>query len=265
MSAPTSARLHVATYNIHKGFSQFNSRMMVHELRGRLRTLGPDVVFLQEVQGLHLKHADRYDDWPESPQHEFLAQDVWGASAYGQNVMYDHGHHGNAILSRHPIVSSVNHDVTDLRFERRGMLHCELNVPGMSVVVHCVCVHLSLFAVSRARQMTGLVDRLAQWAPGNSPLVIAGDFNDWRNRGDTLLADRLGLTEVFAGERGLPARSFPVRKPTLRLDRIYVRGFSVESTQIHAGVEWSKISDHAALSAVLVPTPPQPAARRHEA
>ena len=147
----------------------------------------------------------------------------------------------------------MNHDVTDLRFERRGMLHCELRVPGVALPLHCVCVHLSLFAVSRARQMDGLVDRLAHWAPGDSPLVIAGDFNDWRNRGDRLLADRLGLTEVFAGARGKPARSFPVGAPTLRLDRIYVRGFAVESTQVHAGPPWSKISDHAALSAVLSP------------
>jgi endonuclease/exonuclease/phosphatase family metal-dependent hydrolase len=43
--------------------------------------------------------------------------------------------------------------------------------------------------------------------------------------------------------------------PILRLDRIYVRGFAVESTQVHFGHPWSAISDHAALSAVLaVPT-----------
>ena len=39
--------LHITTYNIHKGFSQFNRRMMVHELRERLRGLNPDIVFLQ--------------------------------------------------------------------------------------------------------------------------------------------------------------------------------------------------------------------------
>ena len=97
MPLPPAPRLHVATYNIHKGFSQFNTRMMVHELRGGLRTLAPDIVFLQEVQGLNHKHADRIHGWPATPQHEFLAQDVWGASAYGQNVVYDHGHHGHAI------------------------------------------------------------------------------------------------------------------------------------------------------------------------
>ena len=89
----TQSALHITTYNIHKGFSQFNRRMMVHELRERLRGLNPDIVFLQEVQGLHLGHAENHDDWPDSPQHEFLAEDVWEASAYGRNMLYDHGHH----------------------------------------------------------------------------------------------------------------------------------------------------------------------------
>lgn len=239
--------------NIHKGFSQFNARMIVHELRERLHTVAPDIVFLQEVQGLHTKHAARHHNWPEGSQHEFLAEGMWKASAYGKNVMYDHGHHGNAILSRFHILSAENRDVTDLWFEKRGMLHCEVEVPRMAQPVHCVCVHLSLFASSRARQMSGLVDRLAELAPGDSPLIIAGDFNDWRNRGDQLLAERLGAREVFAGAEGDPARSFPAWAPTLRLDRVYVRGFEVDSAEVHADADWARLSDHAALSAVLTP------------
>ena len=94
-----TAPLRVTTYNIHKGFSQFNRTLAVHELRDRLRLLDADIVFLQEVQGQHLGHARRHEHWPAQPQHEFLAEDVW-QSAYGKNVAYDHGHHGNAILSR---------------------------------------------------------------------------------------------------------------------------------------------------------------------
>ncbi len=148
-----TAPLHVATYNIHKGFSQFNQRMVVHELRERLRELTPDIVFLQEVQGMHLIHAERHDDWPDAPQHEFLAEDVWHATAYGRNVIYDHGHHGNAILSRYPILASHNQDVTHMRFEKRGILHCAVDVPQLGRQLHCVCVHLSLFGRSRRRQM----------------------------------------------------------------------------------------------------------------
>ena len=36
-----------------------------------------------------------------------------------------------------------------------------------------------------------------------------------------------------------------------RLDRIYVRGFDIKRTEVHHGLPWSKISDHAALSAHL--------------
>ncbi|MDK9725891.1 MAG: endonuclease/exonuclease/phosphatase family protein [Sterolibacteriaceae bacterium MAG5] len=247
--------LHIATYNIHKGFSQFNRRMVVHELRDRLRALDADLVFLQEVQGLHLGHAEKHEDWPEEPQHEFLAEDFWHSTAYGRNVMYDHGHHGNAILSRFPIIAHHNQDVTHMRFERRGMLHCALDVPGLARQLHCVCVHLSLFGRSRRRQLDALATRLEAIVPADAPLIVAGDFNDWRNRAHDLLAERLGMMEVFAGVAGRPPRSFPSSLPVLRLDRIYVRGFGIESAQVHFGAPWSGISDHAALSASLVPVP----------
>jgi len=247
-------RLHIVTYNIHKGFSQFNQRMMVHELRKQLRSLAPDIVCLQEVQGMHDRHARRIDGWPEEAQQDFLAADFWHATAYGRNVIYDHGHHGNAILSRFPIQHWHNQDVTHLRFERRGLLHCIIDVPGWSVPLHCVCVHLSLFARSRRRQMDALAGYLENVTDAQTPLIIAGDFNDWRNEADKLLAGRLGLTEVFGGLGGFggsPGRSYPAKLPLLRLDRIYVRGFAVKQATVHLEDPWSKISDHAALSSHL--------------
>jgi len=246
----TKPALHVTTFNIHKGFSQFNRRMMVHELRERLRHLNPDIVFLQEVQGLHLGHAENHHDWPSEPQHEFLAEDVWHAAAYGHNMVYDHGHHGNAILSRFPILHSHNQDVTHLQFEKRGLLHCQIELPG-GQPAHCVCVHLSLFGYSRRRQMTALADYLDRMADITAPLIIAGDFNDWNNRASQHLTQRLGLTEVFSGRNGAPCRSFPAALPMFRLDRIYVRGFKIHRTEVHHGYPWSAISDHAALSAHL--------------
>lgn len=242
--------LHIVTYNIHKGFSQFNRRMMVHELRERLRQLNPDLVFLQEVQGLHLGHAERHADWPGNPQHEFLAADIWQA-AYGRNMIYDHGHHGNAILSRYPILHSHNQDVTHLQFEKRGLLHCRIALPDGGTV-HCVCVHLSLFGHSRRRQMDALADYLDRLDSRDAPLIVAGDFNDWRNHAGEHLARRLGLREVFSQHPGSrPVRSFPAAMPMFRLDRIYVRGFAVRETRVHHGPPWSALSDHAALSALL--------------
>jgi endonuclease/exonuclease/phosphatase family metal-dependent hydrolase len=37
----------------------------------------------------------------------------------------------------------------------------------------------------------------------------------------------------------------------LHLDRIYVRGFRVKLAHVHRGQDWARISDHAALSALL--------------
>ena len=251
MSTVKTRGLRIVTYNIHKGFSQFNRYMMLHELREQLRLLDADIVFLQEVQGEHSLHAERIDNWPAAPQHDFLAADVWQATAYACNVVYDHGHHGNAILSRFPIGNSFNQDVTHLRFERRGLLHCRIDVPEWQTSVHCVCVHLSLFARSRRRQMDALATYLEGVAGTDSPLIIAGDFNDWRNHADEHLLGPLGLSEVFTTLRGRPARSFPSTLPVLRLDRIYVRGFAIDKAEVHYGPPWSRISDHAALTAHL--------------
>lgn len=246
-----SQPLHITTYNIHKGFSQFNRQMMVHELRKRLRELNPDIVFLQEVQGLHLGHAGNHDNWPRIPQHEFLAEETWQDAAYGCNMIYDHGHHGNAILSRFPILHSHNQDVTHLHFEKRGMLHCQIEIPK-GPVAHCVCVHLSLFGYSRRKQISALAAYLDELTDPTAPLIVAGDFNDWRNHVGDQLSRSLGLREVFSNHRGTPVRSFPASLPMFRLDRIYIRGFDVSHTEVHHGPPWSGISDHAALSAHLM-------------
>lgn len=246
----TRPRLSIVTYNIHKGFSQFNRRMMIHELRERLRTLDPDIVFLQEVQGLHRGHSSDYEDWPGTPQHEFLAEDVW-ETAYGMNAVYAHGHHGNAILSRFPITFTQNQDISELAFERRGLLHCALAVPQFDQPLHCVCVHLGLTATARRRQLDALAERMERYAAAGAPLIVAGDFNDWHRRASDYLNRELGLYEVFERAEGRPARSYPAQLPMLTLDRIYVRDMDVEAVQRHVGAPWSKLSDHVALAAKL--------------
>lgn len=244
-----TSRLCVCSYNIHKGFSQLNRRMVIHELRERLRELDPDVALLQEVQGLHLKHGLRHANWPAQPQHEFLAGSGLHA-AYGGNAAYDHGHHGNAILSRYPILRSSNHDVTQHRLERRGILHCEIALPG-APVVHCLCAHLSLTEGQRRRQLIALAAYIEKVIPSRAPLILAGDFNDWRQTASDWLAARLGLKEAFVELHGQAARSFPSRMPVLSLDRVYLRGLQPLTARVLWGAQWSGLSDHAPLAVEL--------------
>lgn len=240
--------LRIATYNIHKGFSNFNRRMILHDVRERLRMLDADLIFLQEVQGSNEVHGLHHTLWT-APQHEYLADSVWSDTAYGKNSVYEEGHHGNAILSRFPIANWENEDVSAHPLERRGLLHCELDVPGWDKRLHCICVHLGLFSRWRAQQARALCDRIDRMVPHDAPLVIAGDFNDWQQRLSNLLRERLDVHEVFEATRGRPARSFPAGLPLLSLDRIYVRGLRVKSARLMQGKAWSKLSDHAALSA----------------
>lgn len=240
--------LTAATYNIHKGLSHFNRRMVLHELRERLHELNSDILFLQEVQGDRLNGMRRQFYLPTQPQHEFLAEKLWPHLAYGKNAVYEHGHHGNAILSRYPILSWDNLDVSAHRFESRGLLHCEIALPGVAQHLHCICVHFGLFKWGRGLQFSALAERVRQHVPDDAPLIIAGDFNDWRDHARRLLAHEIHLHEVFDASRGRLARSYPAGLPMLRMDRIYVRGFDIRHSEVHA---WRKISDHVALCATL--------------
>ncbi len=240
--------LRVVTLNIHKGLSLFNRRMVIHELREGLRKIDADLVFLQEVQGLHARNALRFGAWPESAQHEFLAGEDW-QHAYGRNAVYEYGHHGNAILSRFPIVSTDNHDVSNHRFERRGLLHCRIAVPGLATPMDCACAHLSLDEKGRRRQIDAFGLHLT--SPAHTPMIVAGDFNDWRHSASAAMARHLDLQDVSVIHHGRPARTFPSIMPVLRLDRIYVRGFRVVDAQVHRGPPWSLLSDHLAVSAEL--------------
>ena len=250
--------LTLATYNIHKGLSPLNRKLVIHDVREKLHALDADIVFLQEVQGGHSKNEAKFEDWPELTQHEHIAEGRYHDIVYGVNAQNQHSDHGNAILSAYPVVNWTNRDVSHHRFEARGHLLARIDVPGWDVPLTCVCVHLGLFQQSRTMQIDKLTEFLAHSAPGDAPLVVAGDFNDWRSkRGgiSTALKRDLGLREVFEETQGKPAKTFPAIFPMLTLDRIYVRGVNIEEVlRLHGaidGVKWRGLSDHIGLAVRL--------------
>jgi endonuclease/exonuclease/phosphatase family metal-dependent hydrolase len=235
------------TLNVHKGFSLFNRRFVLHELRAAVRSLAADVVCLQEVIGMHAEHSARHPSWPAAPQYEFLAETIWPQFAYGRNAVYSEGHHGNAVLSRYPIAHWENHDVSIAGPERRGLLHCVIRPPGSEL--HVVCAHLGLMEAHRSRQLGLMCKLVEREVPPQVPLFIAGDFNDWRLRAHRMLGCCAGLKESFVEIYGRAARSFPSRWPLLRLDRIYYRNARLLHAQGWSVRPWSHLSDHAPLTA----------------
>lgn len=244
--------LRITTFNIHKGVTVFNARLVLHKQRDLIRHMQADIVFLQEVRGEHARQQQSFSHWPSSSQHEFLADSIWQNFSYGKNAAYPAGHHGNALLSKFPIVKSENIDISAHMSEQRGLLHCEISIPGWDQDLHCICVHLGLFAHWRRKQLLALRQRIETLVPADAPLIIAGDFNDWRLKASHILTDGLHLREVFEQSGGKPARTFPSLLPMFRLDRIYVRGFQIMGTEVHGGPSFKNVSDHAALSATLI-------------
>ena len=244
--------LRVLTVNTHKGFTFLTGKFVLHALRDAVRKVGADVVFLQEVQGTHAGHAQRFPTWPQAPQYEFLADEIWPEFAYGQNAVYPGGDHGNALLSRYPIAHWKNHDVSISGPERRGMLHCALDLPGCVLPVHAICVHLGLREAHRHRQLALLCDLIQREVPADAPLIVAGDFNDWRRNAHRILSRGAGLHEVFVQAHGRAARTFPVGFPMLQLDRIYVRNVGAHAPVALPRQPWSRLSDHAPLAAEIV-------------
>ncbi|TWI52744.1 endonuclease/exonuclease/phosphatase family metal-dependent hydrolase [Pseudomonas duriflava] len=240
----------ILTINTHKGFTALNRKFILPELRDAVRTVSADLVFLQEVLGTHEKHPLRYENWPAAPQYEFLADSMWTDFAYGRNAVYPDGHHGNAVLSKFPIVTYQNLDVSITGPEKRGLLHCVLRVPDHDVDIHAICVHLGLRENHRLQQLK-LMCKLIESLPDDAPLVVAGDFNDWRQRASDVLKNGAGLEEAFLNAHGQHAKTFPARMPMLRLDRIYTRNVTVREPTVLSNQPWSHLSDHAPLAVEL--------------
>jgi endonuclease/exonuclease/phosphatase family metal-dependent hydrolase len=246
-----SITLQIVTYNIHKGFSIGNRRFVLHQIRDALQVIDVDLVFLQEIQGRHTYREMFVRNWPDSTQLEFLAEELWPHRAYGKNVTYHAGHHGNAILSKHPIAFWENINVSPTRFASRSVLHGVIEVPGAARPIHVACIHFSISASERRKQLNILNERIRAYVPDDAPLIIAGDFNDWSGIAERYMKRGLGVNDVFVTLRQHPARTFPVWYPMLPVDRIFYRGTIPLSCQCLSKMPWRKLSDHAALYAAF--------------
>ena len=244
---PAKRSISLITYNIHKGFGVGAVRFLLPEMRSALTNLNPDFVLLQEVQGKHKRREKRIKSWPDSPQTQYIAEDIWPHYIYAKNAVYGSGHHGNAILSKYPFERFESINLSNMNRASRGILHAQLKIDDM--VLHLLCVHLGLFKAERAEQCRALMIRIKEMVPPNEPLLMAGDFNDWRTLLSRPLKDNLGLEEAFVTVEGQHARSFPAIKPALCVDRVYFRGMQVEEVACLQGKPWRMLSDHLPLFA----------------
>jgi endonuclease/exonuclease/phosphatase family metal-dependent hydrolase len=235
--------LRIATYNIHTGVQGLGPvrRLEIHNLGHAVEQLDADIVCLQEVRKLHRTEENYFKRWPELPQAEFLCPEGY-FPVYQTNAKTKHGEHGNALLSRWPVVSHGHEDMSDHRFEQRGLLHVQVQVGRRDV--HVIVLHLGLIAGSRLRQIEQLGRYIDREIPKKAPVVVAGDFNDWGAKLRPPM-NQLGFKD-FLGER---AFTYPSRLPLAQLDFVYTRGMKPTGIEIPRGRIWWRMSDHLPLIA----------------
>lgn len=239
----------ITSYNIHKGMSPLNRLVKIQGIAEALKKVGSDILCLQEVQGQNLSRVLKYNEFPDQSQHEWFGEFLKLEHSYGKNAEYDNGHHGNAVLSRHPLDPKHNVNITVNKLEQRGVLHCEVLPTGWEVPVVVLCAHLNLLEHDRRKQYNAIADYVNNEVAKDQPLILAGDFNDWKKLSCERLANQLHMTEAFMAYHGKLLPTFPAKLPMLSLDRIYTRNLVVKKAWVHTGQPWATLSDHLPISA----------------
>ena len=243
-------RFTVATYNIHKGFSQLNRRMVIHELRERLAGLDADILFLQEVVGVHERHAARHGTGPRSrstnssPTRAGTRSRTAGPRSTATAIT------ATRCLSRYPITAQENIDISAHPFESRGLLHCEIRVAANEPAVHCINVHLGLFERGRRWQIRTLCERIRETVPMTRRSSSPATSTTGATRRTGCWSRSSACTRCSRRCAAVRRGRFPSVMPVFRLDRIYARGLAIRDAHVHYTYRSGRrMSDHAALAA----------------
>ncbi len=234
----------VLTYNIHKGFNMTGSEFTLHEIKRAINEINADIVLLQEVVGNNERNRQKISNWPQHPtQCEFLAEGNWPHFQYGKNATYPGRDHGNAILSKYPIIESENINISTNRWEQRGLLHCTIQLPTEKSL-HIFNVHLNLLEGGRKLQFNKIKQRISSHVHDQSPILIGGDMNDWTQNLHQDFISLSDFSESHAHVNQKLSSSFPSFFPTLTLDRLYFRHLSILSSTTLREFPWKNLSDH---------------------
>lgn len=237
--------IRVATYNVHK-CRGLDRRTNPARIATVIEELDADVVAVQEILDVH-------DGKPEFDQ----ARQIIGAlhpyrHCFGENRTLHGGPYGNMTLSRLPINSCQNYDVSWRKKERRGCLRTDILVAGHPTL-HIFNVHLGTGFVERRHQARRLLSEdVLAGDEFKGPRIVAGDFNEW-TRG---LASRLmgrAFQTIDPREFLRRAHTYPGVLPFLHLDHFYYdKRLSLKSFRLHRSRQALVASDHLPLVADFV-------------
>jgi endonuclease/exonuclease/phosphatase family metal-dependent hydrolase len=216
--------MRVVSWNIHGGIGR-DGRCDPERVLKHLHALRPDILALQFG-----RRAEAF---------EFFADALGPHCVEARLVRRPGRDYGHFLWSRWPISASGVHLLPDGRIEQRGAIEAVIATPDGSLRV--LATHLGLWPASRRRQAQTLAE-LAE--KSDVPVVALGDFNEWHPRGGVHAA----LSAVLP--RFAMPPTWPARRPTIRLDRLYAREDLV-LTLLPEGLDAAEASDHLPLVAEI--------------
>lgn len=224
----------VVTYNI-RHCEGMDGKVDLRRIAAVLESLDADIIALQEVdmgnpRTLLVKQA------------YVLARHLGMGCVYGEALRYRIGSFGNAVLSRFPIKSYINHRLPAPK-PQRSMQEVHLDVNGQMLRVFNT--HLELNRDLRLTQIRDFIVPLIQ--SSCTPAIFAGDFNE--------TPDDLGVkylahcfTDSFIVNSGLLNNTFTSRNPAERIDFIFLNdGFQALDYRI----QYTDASDHLPVSSKI--------------
>ncbi|WP_141003504.1 endonuclease/exonuclease/phosphatase family protein [Nocardioides humi] len=220
------------SYNIKSGRAGGLERLL-----GVMQRSTADVILLQEVDNKRRSTGS-------------VDQAAWFAgrlggwhSAFGRNVTFGDGLYGTAVVSKYPIVSSVNTPLPNSgKAQPRGLLHVVIDVEGVEVSIYST--HLDNTSNNiRTAQASRISSMLAA---DPRPKILGGDMNAWPGAGPArILTSRLTDSFVVAGRGG--GATHPANRPRGRIDYLLYGGPELKA--LSADVLPDGGSDHLAVRA----------------
>jgi endonuclease/exonuclease/phosphatase family metal-dependent hydrolase len=220
--------IRVASYNMRKAIGTDRRRRPERTL-DVLNELDADVIALQEADRRFGSRASAI------PLHMIDEHSDYKPVAFGARDG-SLGWHGNALLVRKG-AEILHKELLHLpSLEPRGAVTADLRLNGEALRV--VGMHLDLSGLWRRQQAHAILHHLES-REAAMPAVLMGDLNEWSVRGGCLRDFAHHLTFADCG------RSFHVRRPVARLDRIMVtEGLGIEQCGVHHSATARKASDH---------------------
>ncbi len=239
--------LRVVTYNVHR-CKGLDGRVRPDRVAKVLKEIDADIVALQEVVCIP-------GGEPEGDQAHYIAREIGADFLFGENRKLWGGAYGNVVLSKLPMRTVKNHDLSVRGRERRGCLQIDVELAGR--ILHVFNVHLGTAFLERrkqGRQLAGLDILLNSDLKG--PRLLLGDFNEWAPGLTTKLL-RAHMQSVDIKKHLRRRSTYPGVLPMFHLDHIYHdESMEVVGLTLHRTRTALVASDHLPLIAELKVLPP---------